>query len=144
MSEPALAVYEEPAGEAMTRPDAEVMRAMAAMAASMASIAASMDALTRRMDELEREVRWNTPLTPVQARRVNEAIRERARALLKQMNALSEKRLRAARKAIRKSALKRYGVSKVSELPKAEYQVVMRQVEAWKELGTLKEILEEY
>ena len=107
---------------------AVVMRGMADM----------MRATNERMGALEREVRMLTKVTPAQATAINAAIRERAAALCASYRATGCEKQAAA--AIRKAIRQTMGAQAVRELPRCQYEIVMKQVAMWDDYKTMKHI----
>lgn len=107
---------------------AVVMRGMADM----------LRTTNERMGALEREVRMLTKVTPAQATAINAAIRERAATLCASYRAVGcEKQATAAiRKAIRQTL----GVQAARDLPRCQYELVMKQVAMWDDYKTMKHI----
>lgn len=90
-----------------------------------------------RLEALERQMRLSTPVTKVQGKYINDAIRERARLLLENGDKQQVNKLAAV---IRKYLLTRYGVGCISEIPKCEYEVAMKAVEMWNDRGIVRKV----
>lgn len=130
--------------QTMTLAVAEAVREiMTPMLYTLNAMAAQMEAQNRRMEALEKEVRWMTPVSAKQCQLLNAEIRKRAGELAAAIGTEDREKKNQIARAIRKSVCVRWGVGKISEVPKGEYQVAMRLVDDWKEWTTLKKILRE-
>lgn len=83
-----------------------------------------------RIDALEKQMRYNTPVTPVQVKYIKAEIKERSAAILEEKS-ISKRGARDMSAAIKKELLKEFGVSCVNEIPKCDYRLAMDWIGAW-------------
>ena len=96
-----------------------------------------------RMEQLERQMRLNTPVTSQQVRYINNAIRDKAKALLDEKKVDDPTATKKLANVIRKALLVHYGVSATNELPKCEYSVVMDWINRWFAPAKIRAIAQE-
>lgn len=113
------------------------------VARALEQLAAAQAVQSDRMEALERAVRLNTPVTAVQVKYLNAAIRARATALLEKRGIADRKAVQKIAAAIRKALLIRQGVAQIREIPRHEYQVSMTQIDGWQDAMLIMEVLRE-
>lgn len=102
-----------------------------AMTDAMLQMSASMRAMQETMDELQRESRMRAPLTGVQKRHIDEAIRERAKGVADRHG--MQEAFSPMCKDIRRKLCRRWGVRSVAEIPSCEYAAALDTVAYWDE-----------
>lgn len=102
-----------------------------AMTEAMLQMSASMRAMQETMDELQRESRMRAPLTGIQKRHVDEAIRERAKGVADRHG--MQEAFTPMCRDIRRKLCRRWGVRSVSEIPSCEYAAALDTVAYWDE-----------
>lgn len=110
-----------------------------------------MDALTgmamllrntnERMAALEQEVKRLTKVTPAQANDINDRMRKRASALCRQHRISGSEK--AVTGAIRKDVKRLMGIGTARELPRGDYQEVLRLIEGWDDFDVILKIKRE-
>ncbi len=97
-----------------------------------------------RLEALEKQIRLYTPVSRKQVGYINDAIRERARALLEKYECADDKKaVNKLGNAIRRAVLARYGIAALAEIPKHEYSVALDQVGMWSNALTVRDIVKE-
>lgn len=111
---------------------------------AMERIAATQQMMSTRISDLEKQVRLKTPMSRAQEKRINDAIRQRARELLDEKHYADDKK--AVTKLggmIRKSVLTRYGVDSLREAPAYDYDVALEQVKNWRDMLAIRDVSKE-
>ena len=134
MNELTAKVSEPTALQNPTSTELALLKRLEDCAVVMRGMADMMRTTNERMGALEREVRMLTKVTPAQAT----AIRERAAALCLSYRAIGCEKQAAA--AIRKAIRQTMGAQAVRELPRCQYEIVMKQVAMWDDYKTMKRI----
>lgn len=118
---------------------AQMNDASRAMADAMRDVANMVRATNERMTALEKEVRLLTKVTGAQASEIGKAIRERAAALCteRKLPPEADKPIAAA---IRREIRLTTGVEAVRDIPRCEYQVILRRVQLWDDYKAIKAI----
>lgn len=116
---------------------------------AMQRVAAVMKVQNDRLETLERQIRLQSPVSAVQARYLNEAIRHRAESVLQFLTdpyqpISSAKATTRLAGAIRHAVLIRYGIPALRDLPKCEYSVALSQVEMWNDVLTIHKVYMEF
>lgn len=115
-----------------------LMQRLEDCAVIMRGMADMLRATNERMGALEREVRMLTKVTPAQATAINTAIRERATALCASYRIMGcEKQVVTC---IRKTIRQTIGMQAVRELPRCQYDIVIKQVAMWDDYKIMKHI----
>lgn len=138
MNELTAKVSEPTALQNPTPTELALLKRLEDCAVVMRGMADMMRTTNERMGALEREVRMLTKVTPAQATAINTAIRERAAALCLSYRAIGCEKQAAA--AIRKAIRQTMGAQAVRELPRCQYEIVMKQVAMWDDYKTMKRI----
>lgn len=111
--------------------------------AALEQLSSAQSIQNDRLEALEKQIRLQTPVTSKQVTYLNDAIRQRARALLDKKGIDDKKATTKLGNAIRKAVLSRYGISSLREIPKHEYGVAMSQIEIWSDVLTVRDIAKE-
>lgn len=111
--------------------------------AALEQLSSAQSIQNDRLEALEKQIRLQTPVTSKQVTYLNDAIRQRARALLDKKGVDDKKATTKLGNAIRKAVLSRYGISNLREIPKHEYGVAMSQIEIWSDVLTVRNIAKE-
>lgn len=109
--------------------------------AALEQLSSAQSIQNDRLEALERQIRLQTPVTGKQVTYINDAIRQRARAILDKKGIDDKKAITKLGNAIRKDVLSRYGVSNLREVPKHEYNVALSQVEMWSNVLTVRDVV---
>lgn len=104
-------------------------------------ISATLNLQGKQIEALEKQVRMNTPVTSVQARYLNNAIKEKASLVLEKYGREDKTARDALARKIRKDILIRSGIASMRELPKCEYDVALKQIETWNNAITIRDII---
>lgn len=104
-------------------------------------ISATLNLQGKQIEALERQVRMNTPVTSVQAKYLNNAVREKAIESLARFDRTDKNARDALARRIRRDILVRGGISCMREVPKCEYDVVLKQIETWSNAVAIREII---
>lgn len=108
--------------------------------AALEQLSSAQSIQNDRLEALEKQIRLQTPVTSKQVTYLNDAIRQRARALLDKKGVDDKKATMKLGNAIRKSVLSRYGISHLREIPRHEYSVSMTQIELWNDVLTVRDV----
>ncbi len=119
-----------------TPTEAALLKRLEDCAVVMRGMADMLRTTNERMGALEHEVRMLTKVTPAQATAINAAIRERAGTLCIAYRASGCEKQAAA--AIRKAIRQTMGAQAVRELPRCQYELVLKQVAMWDDYKTMK------
>ena len=111
--------------------------------AALEQLSSAQSIQNDRLEALEKQIRLQTPVTSKQVTYMNDAIRQRARALLDKKGIDDKKATTKLGNAIRKAVLSRYVISSLREIPKHEYGVAMSQIEIWSDVLTVRDIAKE-
>ena len=109
--------------------------------AALEQLSSAQSIQNDRLEALERQIRLQTPVTSKQVTYLNDAIRQRARALLNKKGIEDKKAITKLGGLIRKSVLSRYGISSVREIPKYEYSVALSQIEIWSDVLAVRDVI---
>lgn len=109
--------------------------------AALEQLSSAQSIQNDRLEALERQIRLQTPVTSKQVTYLNDAIRQRARALLDKKGIEDKKAITKLGGLIRKSVLSRYGISSVREIPKHEYSVALSQIEIWSDVLAVRDVV---
>lgn len=109
--------------------------------AALEQLSSAQSIQNDRLEALERQIRLQTPVTSKQVTYLNDAIRQRARALLDKKGIEDKKAITKLGGLIRKSVLSRYGISSVREIPKHEYSVAISQIEIWSDVLAVRDVV---
>lgn len=112
--------------------------------AAFEKLAASTAMTASRLDELEKQLRLQTPVTDVQVKFLNNAIKHRARILLDKKNIADKKAIMKLSGVIRKAVLARHGISSIREIPRFEYSVDMSFIETWNDVLAVHDIVKSW
>lgn len=104
-------------------------------------ISATLNLQGKQIEELERQVRMNTPVTGVQARYLNNAVRDKAEELSAKFGRDDKPFRDTLARKIRKDVLIRCGIASMRELPRCEYDVALKQIETWNNAVTIRNVL---
>ena len=103
---------------------------------TLGALANMVRTTNERMGALEEQVRLLTKVTPAQARAIHEAVRDRAAQQCQMWRIPGQEK--AVANAIRKAVRLHTGISSMKELPRCDYQVVMRQIQMWDDYQVMK------
>lgn len=121
-----------------------LQRVMQPIVEALEKLAAMQKVQSDRLTALEREIRVNTPVTPVQVKYINAAMKDRAKALLLPFGAEGDrKKANRVTALIRKAMLVECGVGNMSEIPRCDYHAVMDNIGMWNSRMQVKKIAEE-
>ena len=104
-------------------------------------ISATLNLQGKQIEALEKQVRMNTPVTGVQAKYLNNAVRDKASEMLDKFGRNDKTARDALARRIRKDILVRGGIASMRELPKCEYEVALKQIETWNNALILRDIV---
>ena len=104
-------------------------------------IVAHMEMQNERIAALERTLKRRMPVTSVQVRYMNEAIRTRAHALLDGKDGIDNRDYTKLARLIRRDVMVRCGVSSLREMPDHEYSVSMEQIKMWSDALAIRNIM---
>lgn len=115
---------------------------MKRMSEAVEHIATSQDVMRNRLEALEKQVRLQTPVTVKQARYLADAARRRAKELLGPENEGAVKAVGKLAGAIKKAVVIKYGYDGLQDVPRCEYEAILRQIETWNKPMEVFEIME--
>lgn len=104
-------------------------------------ISATLNLQGKQIEALEKQVRMNTPVTSVQARYLNNAIRDKAEELASKYGRDDRKARDTLARRIRKDILVRAGIASMRELAKCEYDVALKQIEMWNNAIVIRDVI---
>lgn len=110
---------------------------------ALVQVAKAIEMQNERMAALERAVKRRLPVTPVQARYMNEAIRNRTHALLDGKDGIDSKAYTKLARAIRRDVMVRCGVGSLRDMPDHEYSVSMDQIRMWSDALVIRNVIRE-
>jgi hypothetical protein len=126
---------------------APLMQLVAHNTQALEQVGAALTANASRLEELERHQRLQTPVSQMQVRYINEAIKKKACAILGKRTLPEELTvgiyLKKLVNVMRRDILIRYGVASLREIPKCEYSVVLSQIDMWADVIVVQRIITE-
>jgi len=130
---------------------AEIMRPMMEAVAKLLTgnaealqqIADALDMQNERIASLERTVKRRLPVTAVQVRYMNEAIKKRTHALLDGKDGIDGKAFTILARNIRRDVMIRCGIANLREMPDHEYSVSMDQIRMWSDALVIRGVIRE-
>lgn len=111
---------------------APMITGMQQMTQMMAQTVQQMCAMQESMASMHKAIEHSMPLTGMQARMLNAAIKERAAGIRDKYALDNQARLDCTRE-IRKKLCRRWAVASVKEIPRSEYELAMETVERFDE-----------
>ena len=111
--------------------------------AALEQLSAAQSIQNDRLEALEKQIRLQTPVTSKQVTYLNDAIRQRARALLYKKGIEDRKAATKLGGMIRKAVLSRHGIGNIREIPRHEYSVDMSYIEAWNDVLAVHDVAKE-
>lgn len=128
----------------MVRPLMEsVAKLLTGNAEALQQITNALDMQNERMAALERAVKRRMPVTAIQVRYMNEAIRSRASALLDGKEGIDGKAYIKLARIIRRDVQIRCGVASLREMPEHEYGISMDQIRMWSDAPAIRGVIRE-
>lgn len=106
-------------------------------------ISDALNMQNERIAALERTVKRRMPVTAIQVRYMNEAIRKRTHALLDGKDGIDAKAYTKLGNAIRRDVLVRVGAASLREIPDHEYSASMDQIEMWSNVLIIRNVVRE-
>lgn len=103
----------------------------------------ALNVQNERMAALERVVKRRLPVTSTQVRYMNDAIRNRARALLDGKDGIDGKAYTILSRHIRRDVQVRCGIASLREMPDHEYSVSMDQIRMWSDALIIRNVIRE-
>ena len=104
-------------------------------------LSATQSIMAKQIEALEKQVRMNTPVTSVQTRYLNNAIRDKAAETIERFGRSDKAARDALARRIRRDILIRSGISSMRELPKCEYEVALKQISTWNNAIVIRDIV---
>lgn len=126
----------------MVRPLMEaVSKLLSGNAEALQQITEALNMQNERMAALERTVKKRMPVTSVQARYINDAIKKRTHALLDDKQDIDTKAYAKLGRIIRRDVLVRCGVASLREMPEHEYSASMDQIAMWSNILVIRDVV---
>jgi len=108
---------------------------------ALQQISNALDMQNERIAALERTVKRRFPVTAVQVRYMNEAIRKRTHALLDDKKDIDTKAYAKLGHIIRRDVLVRCGAASLRDIPEHEYSASMEQIEMWSNVLVIRDVV---
>jgi len=122
---------------------AEMMKLVESNISVMEKIRDALDMQNERIAYLERTVKRRMPVTAIQVRYMNEAIRNRTHALLDGKDGIDGKAYAKLARCIRRDVMVRCGVASLRDMPDHEYGVSMDQIRMWSDALVIRDVVKE-
>lgn len=114
----------------------EAVRLIGAMAEQITRMAQAMEETRERMAELEAAVRTLEKVTPAQANRINQAIRERAAEICQDWRMDGAEKLVGT--WIRKTVREKTGVNTAREIARCDFDSVCGMIAGWEDVALIR------